>query len=137
MTRASLLLLLSSTIGVACAPTERDVDLVPVELALGLDFESGDVLEVAIYRVADVTCATLIGTGPGSAEPVDSAVASAVAVNDGASTTFTFDTLPAEEPLAFHGTVTRGATLLAEDCSEATIPNGGNVEIVIVLAEEP
>jgi hypothetical protein len=120
----------------ACArEDESDVDLVEVELALALDFESGDVLTIAVFDESLRDCATLSASGAGDVEPIDRAVASAVAINNGQDVSFEFDTLPAEVPLAFFGTATRGNTLLADDCTRATVPNGGHVDIVLVLVE--
>jgi hypothetical protein len=127
-------LCLTLAVSSACAP-EPAVDLVEVELALALDFESGDVLTVAVFDAGLRDCDTLLATGAGDVEPVDRQVASAVAINDGEDVSFDFDTLPAEIPLAFFGTATRGASLLADDCSTTTIPNGGHVDIVLVVVD--
>jgi hypothetical protein len=124
----------------ACGPapeSDRDLDLVEVELALALDFESGDVLTIAVFDESLRDCAALLASGAGDTEPVAREVASAVAINNGEDVSFEFETLPAEIPLAFFGTATRGSTLLADDCTSATIPNGGSVEIVLALVEQP
>ncbi len=127
--------LLATLPGAGCGPDHGELDLVQVELALAIDFESDDQLEVSVFQETTAACPGIDGTNVDALDPREGRQqASAAGLNDG-SVSLSFDDLPAEVPLAFFGRVKRpGEGDLAEDCADGVvISEGTNASISLVL----